>query len=107
MARLLRNPARLLKRVPVEAVVWTIGLAAMACANPEADGLIEGCLSKWLFGVACPGCGLGHAVAYLFRGEVLLSFQTHPLGPLAVVILGGHVVHLVWDAFTRPPFETI
>jgi hypothetical protein len=98
---------RQLRRVPLEAVVWTAGLAAMACANPEAEGLIEACLSKALFGLPCPGCGLGHAVAYLFRGEVALSFQAHPLGPFAVVILTGRVVRLVWEAFTRPPLATL
>ena len=100
---------RPLRRVPVEAVVWTAGLVALACTNPEAKGLIEGCLSKVLWETPCPGCGLGHAVAYLFRGEIALSFQTHPLGPLAAAILGGRVMRLVWEAFRRPvpPFETV
>ena len=107
MPLFFRRLGRQLRRVPVEAVVWTAGLVALACTNPEAEGLIEACLSKWLFGISCPGCGLGHAVAYLFRGEIALSFQTHPLGPLAVVILVGRVVGLVRAAFIRPlsPFE--
>ncbi len=107
MSPFFRTLGRQLRRVPVEAVVWTVGLVALACTNPEAEGLIEACLSKVLWGISCPGCGLGHAVAYLFRGEVVLSFQTHPLGPLAVVILVGRVVGLVRAAFTHPlsPFE--
>ena len=89
--------------------MWTAGLAALACTNPEAEGLIEACLSKVLLGMSCPGCGLGHAVAYLFQGDVALSLQTHPLGPLAVAILTGRVVRLVWEAFRgpRPPLETV
>lgn len=107
MSPFFRTLSRDLRRVPVEAVVWTAGLVALACTNPEAEGLIEACLSKVLWGISCPGCGLGHAVAYLFRGEIALSFQTHPLGPLAVVILIGRVVGLVRAAFIRPrsPFE--
>ncbi len=107
MSPFFRTLGRQLRRVPVEAVVWTAGLVALACTNPEAEGLIEACLSKVLWGISCPGCGLGHAVAYLFRGEVVLSFQTHPLGPLAVVILVGRVVGLVRAAFICPlsPFE--
>ncbi|MFB3133817.1 MAG: DUF2752 domain-containing protein [Rhodothermales bacterium] len=107
MSPFFRTLSRPLRRVPLEAVVWTAGLVALACTNPEAEGLIEACLSKVLWGISCPGCGLGHAVAYLFRGEVVLSFQTHPLGPLAVVILVGRVIGLVRATFTRPlsPFE--
>ncbi len=109
MSPFFRTLSRDLRRVPVEAVVWTAGLVALACTNPEAEGLIEACLSKVLWGISCPGCGLGHAVAYLFRGEIALSFQTHPLGPLAVVILTGRVVRLAWEAFRQPlpPFETV
>ena len=109
MGSFVRTLGRQLRRVPLEAVVWTAGLIVLACTNPEAEGFIEGCLSKWLLGMPCPGCGLGHAVAYLFRGEVVLSFQAHPLGPLAAVILTGRVVRLVGKALTQPlpPFETV
>lgn len=109
MPPFLYTLGRQLRRVPLEAVVWTAGLVALACTNPEAEGLIEGCLSKLIWGTPCPGCGLGHAVAYLFRGEVVLSFQTHPLGPFAAVILAGRVVRLVGEAFRKslPPFETV
>lgn len=105
--RRLAAACRVLRRVPLEAYIWTAGLIALACTNPEADGLINGCLSRLLFDVPCPGCGLGHAVAYLFRGEVAASFHAHPLGPFAVVVLVGRVVRLTWEAFTRPlpPFE--
>ncbi len=107
MSPFFHRLGRQLHRVPVEAVVWTAGLVALACTNPEAEALIEACVSKWLFGISCPGCGLGHAVAYLFRGEIALSVQTHPFGPLAIVILLGRVVGLVRTAFIRPlsPFE--
>ncbi|MGQ1784325.1 MULTISPECIES: DUF2752 domain-containing protein [unclassified Saccharicrinis] len=35
----------------------------------------------------CPGCGLGHSVGFIARGEITNSFNSHPLGILAVVIL--------------------
>ena len=109
MSSFFHRLGRQARRVPIEAVVWTAGLVALACANPEAEGLVETCLSKVFWETPCPGCGLGHAVAYLFRGELALSFQTHPLGPLAAVMLTGRVVRLVWETFRRPrpPFETV
>jgi len=98
MLSFFRTYSRLLRRIPLEAFVWTAGLVAMACADPRAEGLINGCLFKWLGVTWCPGCGLGHAVAYLFRGEVAQSLATHPLGIVAVVVLTGHIGRLVWDA---------
>jgi hypothetical protein len=91
---------RLLRRVPLEAFIWTVGLAAMAWTDPAAEGFIDGCLFKWLGVTWCPGCGLGHAVAYLFRGEVAQSLAAHPLGVVTVVVLVGHIGRLVRG---RPP----
>lgn len=90
-----------LRYIPWEAVFWTLGLLAMACADPDAPGLIDGCLFQWLGVERCPGCGLGHAVAYLTRGEVVASFRAHPLGIPAVAVLTGHIARLVHEAFER------
>lgn len=35
----------------------------------------------------CPGCGLGHSIAYLFRGDLRNSFHEHWLGVPAVFII--------------------
>lgn len=97
------------RRVPLEAYIWTLGLGALACMDPTAERLIDGCLSRLLFDMPCPGCGLGHAVSYLFRGDVVSSFQAHPLGLPAVLILGGRTGRLVWETFARPlpPFQDL
>ena len=95
------------RRVPLEAYIWTVGLGALACTDPTAESVIEGCLSRLLFDMPCPGCGLGHAVSYLFRGEVVSSLQAHPLGLPAVLILVGRTGRLVWETFAHPmpPFQ--
>ncbi len=101
-------PARL-RRVPLEAVVWTCGLVALAALDPHAPGAETLCpfhhIGAWL-GAAlgtgpvefCPGCGLGRSIAALWRGDVALSWSLHPLGIPAVGILVGHVVRLVQGA---------
>ncbi|RMF74655.1 MAG: DUF2752 domain-containing protein, partial [Alphaproteobacteria bacterium] len=88
----------LMQRVPVEAVVWAVGLAALACMDPEAGHLFSLCLFKNLGLTFCPGCGLGHAVAYLARGDLAASWQAHPLGVPAVLMLTGRIVALVRQA---------
>jgi hypothetical protein len=102
MARPLRFIAGL-RRLPLEAYVWTAALAALAWTDPRADGLLSLCVPKALGLPFCPGCGLGHAIAHLFRGELALSLAAHPLGPFAAAVLGARVVSLGRDAFRRPP----
>ncbi len=35
----------------------------------------------------CWGCGLGRSISFLFHGEFAQSFETHPLGSFAVIVL--------------------
>ncbi len=44
------------------------------------------CLSKQLFGIDCPGCGLQRSVALLLQGEFAASFLMYPgLLPMAAL----------------------
>ena len=70
----------------LEAFIWIAAIAALAFTSP-----VEACYSlcplhnlgiHW-----CPGCGLGHAISWLFRGEVMHSMEAHPLGIPALLIL--------------------
>ncbi len=36
------------------------------------------CLSKQIFGVECPGCGLQRSVAFLMRGDFVEAFYMYP-----------------------------
>lgn len=102
----LANINRLLRsgRVPLEAFVWLGGLVLIALPDPtvlrtwtlclfETVGLVE-----WLGMHACPGCGLGHAVAYLFRGEFAASFAAHPLGIPVVLALIGRSTKVIYES---------
>ena len=82
-------------RLFAEAGVWTAGLLAVAIANPEAPALIEACLFKAVGFAFCPGCGLGHSVGYLARGEFFLSFQSHPLAIFVVITLLYKIITLI------------
>lgn len=45
------------------------------------------CLSKQVFGIECPGCGLQRSVALLLKGEFLESFAMYPaLLPMALLL---------------------
>jgi hypothetical protein len=48
----------------------------------------ETCLSRGMFGVRCPGCGLTRSFVYLAHGELLASLEMHRVGwLLAAAIL--------------------
>ena len=64
----------------------------MTMASPSDDGPTI-CPMALLTGVACPGCGMSRAIAWMFRGDLERSVGYHPLAPL-VVIIG--VVAVVW-----------
>lgn len=90
---------RWLRLIPLEAVLWGVGLVAMATMDPRAEHLISLCPLDALGLSFCPGCGLGHAIAYLARGAIVESVQAHPLGIPAVLVLVGHISRLVRDAW--------
>lgn len=54
------------------------------------------CLSKQLFGMDCPGCGLQRSIAFLLQGNFLEAFKMYPaiytLIPLFVVIVVNKLV---------------
>lgn len=67
-------------------------LGLMTMASPSDDGLTI-CPMAFLTGVACPGCGMSRAIAWMFRGDLERSVGYHPLAPLVVII---SVIALVW-----------
>ncbi|MCU4165965.1 DUF2752 domain-containing protein [Marinilabiliaceae bacterium A049] len=71
----------------IEAYFWILSLILLAFTNPEADSHYSLCLFKNLGFDFCPGCGLGHSIAFFFKGRFLESWQAHPIGFLAIVIL--------------------
>ena len=80
----------ILRRIPFEAVVWISGLVYLA-VFADLQHPFGLCLAKRL-GLPCLGCGLGRAVGYLLRGDVVSSLSAHPLGIPAVAI----IFHRVW-----------
>lgn len=63
----------------------------MTMASPSDDGPTI-CPMALLTGVACPGCGMSRAIAWMFRGDLERSVSYHPLAPLVVIIIVAAVV---------------
>ena len=48
------------------------------------------CISKQVFGIDCPGCGLQRSVALLFKGDIVASFLMYP-ALLPMIVLFGFI----------------
>ncbi|MBU2651479.1 MAG: DUF2752 domain-containing protein [Bacteroidetes bacterium] len=79
----------------LEAFVWIIALFSLAMTDPGCDHFSL-CPLKNLGFEYCPGCGLGHSISWFFRGELLRSFEAHPLGVPAIVILLYRIVNIFY-----------
>ena len=85
----------------VEASIWLAGIVLMASADPSAPSLLDLCLFKAIGLPGCPGCGLGHALGYLFRGEWALAIESHRLSPFVLGVLLARTAGLVRQGFSR------
>ena len=64
------------------------------------------CISKQVFGIDCPGCGLQRSVALLLRGEFAASLLMYP-GLLPMMALFGFIALNRFIPFRRANAITI
>ncbi|MDL5049310.1 DUF2752 domain-containing protein [Oscillatoria amoena NRMC-F 0135] len=79
---------------PAEAVTWTVALVALAFYQPDQSRHFTLCPLSAIGFDFCPGCGLGHSIAWLFKGAFVQSWQAHPLGLFAVIVLTYRIISL-------------
>ncbi|MEX0720882.1 MAG: DUF2752 domain-containing protein [Balneolaceae bacterium] len=79
----------------LEWTTFTVGLLLLALMDPSGTG-VSFCLFD-LAGIEyCPGKGLGHSIAYTFRGDFEAALKVHFAGPFAVLILSSRIIFL-WN----------
>ena len=77
-----------------ELTAWVIALILLAFMPPTTDAHYSFCFFKFIGIKYCPGCGLGHSISYLFHGNPKASFNAHPLGWFAVIIILARIYKL-------------
>ena len=55
-------------------LIFTLATSLFHTAGPV-------CLSRIIFHVPCPGCGLTRSLQSVWQGDINLAFRYHPLGP--------------------------
>lgn len=78
-----------------EWVALTTGIILLALMNPYVEHSFSWCLFEWVGFPYCPGEGLGHSIAFIFRGEVNQAMEANILGFFALPVIMGRIVKLV------------
>jgi hypothetical protein len=72
--------------------------------------LPEICLSRKIFGVTCPGCGLTRSFIYLAHGDLSASWNVHRVGwllALSVVLQLPYRIFALWTGNYVPLGTTV
>ena len=85
-------------RPHIEWIAFLTGLVLMATMNPYETGKTF-CLIERAGIPYCSGHGLGHSIAFLFRGEFQKSINSNLFGIFAVLILGFRIVSIWLNLF--------
>lgn len=78
-----------------EWVAFSIGIVAMALMNPYIENGPTWCLFERIGIPFCPGHGLGHSIAFVFRCDITNALHANILGPFALVVLFGRIFYLL------------
>ena len=84
-----------------EALLWLSGLIYLYNINPFAEGHLTLCGFKLLGIDNCPGCGLGRAISLFFHGDIQGSFDMHPLGTVALILISTRIINLIIKNFDK------
>ena len=81
--------------VGLEASVWIAGLIFLFFLHDPTGSHFTICPLKNLGFDFCPGCGLGNSISFLFRGDLISSFHSHPLGIFALIIITIRIITII------------
>jgi hypothetical protein len=80
-----------------ELVFWIAALIALAVTDPAGKVHFSLCPLKAMGITWCPGCGLGHAISWLLRGDIRNSWHAHWFGIPALII----ILYRIYDLSRR------
>jgi len=78
-----------------ELLFWVAALVSLAINDPSGNAHFTLCPLKALGITWCPGCGLGHAISWLFHGNIRNSLHAHWLGIPALAVIFYRIYTLI------------
>jgi hypothetical protein len=83
----------------LELLFWLAALLCLACSQPGIATHFTLCPFKLLGLSWCPGCGIGHAIAFALHGQWAASVRAHWFGIPALGLIFYRVVRLFLNCF--------
>ena len=92
----MKKAAKILNTLSLhfELICWILAIVILYFSTMK-NGEISFCVFKWIGFAVCPGCGLGHAIHAALHLHFAESFQYHPLGIPAVIIIFNRIKQLL------------
>jgi hypothetical protein len=81
-----------------------MALIALGVSHPTQAAHFTLCPLKLMGITWCPGCGLGHSIAFLLHGDLRKSFHAHWLGGPALIIILYRVCDLIRQSISEPSY---
>jgi hypothetical protein len=89
------------KKVPIELIFFSIALVFLFFLDDKQHHISLCPLAAIGFNY-CPGCGLGHAIHYLLHLKFQQSWNAHPLGVFAFLVIIYRIYGLILNNFSNP-----
>jgi hypothetical protein len=97
----------IVRKIPLEGLIWISALLFLAVINVDSNNHFTLCPFNNLGFEFCPGCGLGKSIHFLFHLEIVKSFNAHPMGVFAFIILIHRIYILSSKVLRKPVFSNI
>ncbi|MBU2490995.1 MAG: DUF2752 domain-containing protein [Bacteroidetes bacterium] len=94
MKTVLLNTFKFFRQIPLEAYMWGAALIYLFLIDPYKTQHYSLCMFNNLGIEFCPGCGIGRSIAMIFHGDFIHSFQMHPIGLFALIIISARIYKL-------------
>lgn len=97
---LFKKNKLIINNAPFELIIWISGLLFLFITSfyPVEQNF---CISKLVGLGECPGCGLGKSIQFLFKMDIVNSFNQHPVGIIAVIVLIHRIITLSISLFHK------
>ncbi len=92
---LLETTKKYLRKLDFEAMFWLVAFLYLTYINPYTPKHLDFCLFSLVGIDNCPGCGLGKSISMVFHGNFADSFNSHPLGIPALILIIKRIYHLI------------
>ena len=92
---MLEKLLKYFKKYDWEALFWLIAMLYLTFINPYTPKHLDFCLFSLVGIENCPGCGLGKSISMIFHGDLSASFNAHPLGIPAIILIVKRIYNLV------------